>query len=395
MQKISVLMVGIGGYGSFYLRELLNVPRAKQFQIVGAVDPYTEKSEYKETLQRRGIPIYNTLEEFYQMKTAEMAIIATPIHLHAHQAIYCMEHGSDVLCEKPACVTVEDATAMITARNRTGRKLAIGFQWSFSESILQLKRDIMSGLYGNICRIRTLAFFPRNLDYYHRGTGWAGKRRLASGEWLLDSVASNATAHYLHNMLFLTGVRMDRSAEPAEMSAEIYRANPIEMFDTCALCIRTMNDIELLFYATHAISKEHARRPEFIIEGEEGTVTLRQVNGKEVMIGCLNDGHVINYEAPSSDLARKIYCMGKAIRENESLPCIPETTLPHLKCICRLAESFLETPRFPEKYIHFSKAEHQYICKGLAEDLEHCWREGTLPYEEKLGWAQKPHDILM
>ena len=154
MQKLTVLMVGTGGYGGFYLRELLHNPRAEQFQITGAVDPYAGQSECGRELMERGIPIYETVEAFYQEQTAELAVIATPIYLHAHQAIYCMEQGSDVLCEKPICASMEDAEAMIAARDRTGRKLAIGFQWSFSQGILKLKQDIRNGLYGNIRQIR-------------------------------------------------------------------------------------------------------------------------------------------------------------------------------------------------------------------------------------------------
>lgn len=40
MEQITTLMIGTGGYGGMYLKELLYAPRAGQFQIVGAVDPY-------------------------------------------------------------------------------------------------------------------------------------------------------------------------------------------------------------------------------------------------------------------------------------------------------------------------------------------------------------------
>lgn len=393
MQKTTVLMVGAGGYAGVYLKELLYTERGERFQIVGAVDPYADRSEHAEELARRGVPVYDTVEEFYREHTAELAIVVTPIYLHAGQAQYCMEHGSHVLCEKPITAVWEDAQAMIAVRDRTGRRMGIGFQWSYSEGILQLKKDIRDGVYGRINRIRTIVYFPRNMDYYRRGTGWAGKRSLATGERLLDSVASNATAHYLHNMLFLTGKETDRSAEPVFMEAEIYRANPIEMFDTCALRIHTEDGTELLFYATHAVGKEQERMPEFIIEGEKGRVTLKQENGQEVLTGSLHDGRTIAYEEPSADHLRKLSCMEAAVREDASIPCVPETALPHLKCICALADSFPETPVFPETYICYNEEAHQYTCEGLAEALDECWREGKLPYEKSLGWAQRPHEI--
>lgn len=391
MGKISVLLVGTGGFAAYYVKELLHAPRAGRFHVVGAVDPYAADSESGREVVSSGIPVYNTLEEFYRERDAQLAILVTPIHLHARQARFCMEHGSDVLCEKPLCASMEEAASMMAARDSAGRRLAIGFQWSFGEGILSLKRDILQGRYGKIRRIRTIANFPRNLDYYHRSTGWAGKRRLDTGEWLLDSIASNAAAHYLHNMLFLTGDQTDRSAEPVQMEAEIYRANPIEMFDTCALRIRTEAGAELLFYATHAVPEEQGYGPEFILEGEKGTV---EMGCRERMKGCLSDGTCIDYGTPCPDHMRKLYCMAEAIENEGSLPCIPETALPHLKCICALAESFPETPEFPEEYVRYDENARQYTCKGLGEVLKQCWEKGSLPFEDRIGWALKPHRIL-
>lgn len=395
MNKISLLIVGTGGYGSFYLKELLNSKRAERFQIVGAVDPYAASGEYYDELCSRKIPIYDTLEEFYKESTAQMAVVVTPIHLHAYQAQYCMEHGTDVLCEKPICAAIEDAKAMMETRDRTGRKLAIGFQWSYSSSILQLKQDILNGLYGKIKRIRTIVYFPRNLAYYERGTGWAGKRRLENGALLLDSVASNATAHYLHNMLFLTGKEIDKSAEPVTMEAEVYRINPIEMFDTCALRIWNEEHTELLFYATHAVPMNQNRMPEFILEGEKGTVTLTYESGQEIMTGMLKDGQKISYEAPSTDLYRKLFCMADAVTDNAPLSCVPETVMPHLRCINALAESFPKTPVIPEAYTCYDPKDRQYVVKGLDEVLEKCWQNGKLPYEEQIPWAIEPHNMIV
>lgn len=395
MEKISVLMVGTSGYGGIYLTELLHSPRAERFQIVGAVDPYAAQSKFAAELRERGIPVYDTLEQFYARHEAELAIIVTPTYLHAQMTVYCMEHGSHVLCEKPICASPEDAQTMIAARERTGRKLAIGFQWSHSEGILALKKDILNGVYGKVRQFRSIVYYPRDLSYYHRSTGWAGKRKTASGQWLLDSVASNATAHFLHNMLFLTGPQMDRSAEPAAIEAEVYKANPIEMFDTCAMRVHTGSGAELLFYATHAVPMDQTRWADFDMECELGRVTLRHTSEGEIMTGHLNDGSTIRYASPGADDIRKLYCMADAIREDASLPCVAETALPHLECIWAMAQAIPETPEFAGGCIDFNEAAQQYTCRGLGEALDLCWKNGTLPYEEKLPWALQPHKIQL
>lgn len=392
MGKISVLMLGTSGYALGYLQELLHEERGKRFELIGAVDPYAQNGKMYGDLVERGIPIYDTVEEFYAEHTADVAFIVTPIYLHAYQAIYCMEHGSDVLCEKPICATLADARAMMEARDRTGRKLAIGFQWSFAEGILSLKQDILNGVYGKVKRIRTRIMWPRNLDYYGRGSGWAGKRRLASGEWVFDSVAANATAHYLHNMLFLTGHEIARSAEVASLTAEVYQVNQIEMFDTCALRLYTKDGVELVFLATHA--SEDVTQPDFVLEGEKGTVTFRQENGEKILEGQWADGRVISYLQPDIDPRRKLYCMADAITEDKPLSCVAETVLPHLECINTLAELFPVTPRIPDEFIRFLEGNRQYVCTGIEEIFEQCYQEGKLPYEIGAAWAQKPKEKI-
>lgn len=395
MKRITTLMVGVGGYGEVYLNELMNAERAKKFQLVGAVDPYADRSEYKEQLVKRGIPIYNSLEEFYRENEVELAIVSTPIHVHANQSIYCMQHGSHVLCEKPICATLEDANAMIETEKATGKKLAIGFQWSFSESIIKMKQDILDGVYGHIKRIKTLVCFPRNLDYYSRGNGWGGKRYLDSGECILDSVASNAAAHYLHNMFFLTGNDIDKSTKLKYIMAEVYRANPIEMFDTCALRVINEHGTEILFYATHAIPYEDLQLPILVVEGEKGTITLQGDEGVEDVQGVLNDGRKIYYDSPSVDHLRKLYDIAEAIEKDTRLTCTAKTVLTHLQCICNLDDSFSSIPEFSPQYIHYDEAKRQYFCVNLKETLYDCWKDGKLPFEKNVPWAKSPHEIIV
>ncbi len=386
--SISVLMVGTGGYGAVYLNELLDETKAKGLRLVGAVDPYVAKSPCAERLREKGIPVYDTLEEFYAVHTAQMAIVSTPIYLHAQQVKTCMENGSDVLCEKPICSCPEDAAVMLDAQRRTGRRLAIGFQWSFNESILAMKKDIMSGKYGRIKRMSSIVYFPRNMEYYRRGGGWAGRRRMPGGEWLLDSVASNATAHYLHNMLFLSGSDTKIAAKPTSFTAEIYRVNPIEMFDTCAMRLYAGEGTEILYYATHAVPMDAFRAQELIIEGEKGEIVMQYGAEGFRTTGRVYDGDTVEYGDPEHNYFNKIYHMRDAILYDRPLSCVAETAIPHLECVWALAELFPETPMLPERFCSYDEKNDQHYSACLAADLDRCWRERKLPSELNMPWAQ-------
>lgn len=74
---------------------------------------------------------------------------------HAECTIYALEHGINVLLEKPMCVTTEEAVAICRAEKKSGKILSIGFQPRFDENMKMLKRIVESGVLGRIYYIQT------------------------------------------------------------------------------------------------------------------------------------------------------------------------------------------------------------------------------------------------
>ena len=77
-ELVTVVLVGIGGYGGTYCNLLLNQGGDPVARIVGVVDPFAEKANFYTQLKEKNIPFYNTLTEFYQQHKAELAVISTP-----------------------------------------------------------------------------------------------------------------------------------------------------------------------------------------------------------------------------------------------------------------------------------------------------------------------------
>ena len=64
-KDISIVLVGIGGYGNTYVKDLLEGGPKEGVRIVGAVDPYPAGCRYLDQMKQLGIPIYDTLDDFY------------------------------------------------------------------------------------------------------------------------------------------------------------------------------------------------------------------------------------------------------------------------------------------------------------------------------------------
>ena len=380
MDTVRTVLAGVGGYGVTYLKTILDHPGTAPVELEACVDPFASNSPYYSRLQEAGIPVYDTLEACFHEHQADLAVLSTPILFHREQSLFCLSRGLDVLCEKPVAPIIDDAYDMISARDQAGAHLSIGYQWSHSEAIQSLKRDIMEGKYGQARRLKSIVLWPRDVAYYHRGTGWAGKKKNAEGAWILDSVASNATAHYLHNMLYVLGDQLDRSASSEEMEVEVYRANPIETFDTCAMRLHTQQGAEILFLVSHAIEKEQARQPEFVFEFEKGAVYARMNENKEMQIwGELQNGEIIRYGNPEAGIQRKLVWAAEVKLGRKQVICGPEAAMEHTKCVNLTAELIPEAPYFPKDRIVFNGS--MYYCQGLAQMLNRCYEEWKMPGE--------------
>lgn len=378
---VSVVLVGIGGYGMVYVNALIG-PFAKSGMVLkAAVDPYAKSSFGYQMLVDKGIPIYDTLDAFYEEHEADLAVISTPTHFHKVQTIYCMEHGSHVLCEKPVAVTLNDVDELLEVSKRTAKEVSVGYQWSHSQAIMDLKQDVLNGKYGKISRMKTIVLWPRNDAYYTRGSGWGGKKRTADGELILDSVASNATAHYLHNMLYVAGDTVDTAAKPLKIDVETYRANPIETFDTCAMRVEIEGGVELLYLVTHAIARDDVREPEFVFEFEQGKVEAFTDVGGIRIEGRLEDGTVIDYGYPNADDARKLELMRDVVRGERSVICGIKAASQHTRCMEEIEALIPEAPMFPEDKIQRDLDYGQNYVPELATVFSQAYDSWKLPKE--------------
>lgn len=380
MSTVNMALIGAGGFGQFYLRSLSERGQAEGVTLVGVVDPTIAESDLATALTAAGIPIYANVEALFRSEKVDLTAIAAPIHYHRYYAVEALAHGSHVLCEKPLCATVQEAAEMAEAQAAAQRFLAVGYQWSYSAAIQSLKRDILAGVLGKPIRCKSIVLWPRTASYYGRNN-WAGRMRSIDGRWVLDSPVSNATAHYLHNLFFLLGATQQRSAELAEIQAELYRANPIPNCDTAALRIMTREGVEVLYYTSHAIPENSG--PIFSLEFEEATVTYQTDSGGQSMHGPIvarsKSGTEKVYGDPFADQAEKIWQCADAVRNGTSVACDIHATLPHVFAVNGMHESMPTVQTLPKE--RYRQDGELTWVEGLQETLQRCYAQNVLPSE--------------
>jgi predicted dehydrogenase len=394
LTRVDILLVGIGGYGRTYVNLLAPLRAANQVRLVGVVDPVAARALDYAALVADGVPMWADFDGCRAAGvTADLAVIASPIQFHCEQTCQALALGMNVLCEKPVAATVVETERMARARDAAGRLLAIGYQWSYADAIRKLKVDLLAGRYGQPRRFRTWTSWPRTSAYYGRN-GWAGCIRDGAGRTVNDSPVSNATAHYLHNMLYLLGDDVGRAAAPRQVTAELYRANAIENFDTACLRVLTERGVEVYFSTAHCVDEQQG--PDFVLECDAGAVTYHHgVNAS--IVGTMRDGERREYGDPNVDVGGKFAFALEAVRAGRTdTICGLEAAAMHTRVVEALQQMNVRT--FAADAVDHRETKPGEILTfvpGLSAAMRTCFDTGKLFSEAGYAWAQPAQTVTL
>ena len=167
---------------------------------------------------------------------------------------------------------------------------------------------------------------------------------------MLDSPVDNACSHFLHNMFFVLGPRMDRSDEPTQVQAELYRANLIDNYDTAAIRCVNRSGAELLLITSHAT--QNSQEPLIHYQFEHSEIRYAGGDDNPEMVGHLSDGSTIRYGKPLEAIAdNKLHDMCAAIRSGNPVPCGLEASASQTACMFAAQQSMPIITAFPQEMI--------------------------------------------
>ncbi len=150
------LKVGIIGTGWIAESHIASLKKMPDVDIVAGADLIPGKAEkFFKKFEVEGVRCYPDHKAMIDAEELDAVTICTYNATHAECAIYALEHGLNVLLEKPMTVTVEEAAAIIRAEKKSGKVLSIGFQPRFDENMKMIKKIVESGELGQVYYIQT------------------------------------------------------------------------------------------------------------------------------------------------------------------------------------------------------------------------------------------------
>lgn len=158
MKKIA--LIGCGYWGRNYIKTLKKIKGLELIWI----------HNHKTMVQKRDLPPTSkfTLKysDIIRDKTVDAVIIATPPSTHFKLAKTALEHGKDVLLEKPFTDNSQEAKKLCRISKKQKKIIMVGHIFLYNSAINKLKAEIEKGALGDIYYIYSnrSGYGPMNAD---------------------------------------------------------------------------------------------------------------------------------------------------------------------------------------------------------------------------------------
>jgi len=142
-----------------------------------------------------GVKTYEAVEDVLKDDDVGLCVVILPHNLHAEVAIQCAEAGRHVIVEKPMCLTVAEADAMIAAARESGVMLSVFHNRRHDGDFKAIHDVIRRGIIGDVFLIEASIG-----GYGHPGHWWRSDKKISGGalydwgahflDWILHFVHS-------------------------------------------------------------------------------------------------------------------------------------------------------------------------------------------------------------
>jgi len=207
---------------------------------------------------------YADWRELVRDRDLDAVYVATPVRLHAEQAVAAAEAGKHVLCEKPMALDPESCERMREAARENGVRLGVAYYRHHYPVIRRLSELIRSGEIGRPVLAHLEAFEPFDAPPGHP-RAWLLRRSESGGGPMMDF-----GCHRIEVLLDLLG-----PIEEARGFSSRVRFKEREVEDTCVAHLRFREGATAILAVSHAA---YERRDTLEIYGTGGSVHVPVLN---------------------------------------------------------------------------------------------------------------------
>jgi predicted dehydrogenase len=223
-ERIRVGIVGAGEISGHHIRGYL---QAGEFAQVTAIADIDAESAHRRVEAIGNAEVFVDYREMIASPLVDAIDICLPHQLHSDAIVAAAAAGKHILCEKPLCLTLEEADVVTDAVATAGVTLMCAHNQLFLPAVAPAREMIREGKLGKVFGARTTDEFALAIDADR--LGWRARRATSGGGELIDT--GYHPTYLLLNLI---------DSEPIEVAAMLsrHRLSFMEGEDTANVLVR-------------------------------------------------------------------------------------------------------------------------------------------------------------
>jgi predicted dehydrogenase len=150
---LKVAIVGCGKIADGHVQEIQKMPRLASLVAVADLEGLMAE----QLAVRYGVPrFYDDIERLLAAEAPDVVHITTPPASHAALVGRAVEAGTHVYVEKPLAPSADETRRILEAVRRAGKKLTIGYSYTFDAPGLRLRELLLRGALGEVVHVDTV-----------------------------------------------------------------------------------------------------------------------------------------------------------------------------------------------------------------------------------------------
>ncbi len=149
--KVKVGIIGSRFEGEIHAESFRLMP--DEAEVVAIASPTPGNAQ--KLAKKYGIPrVFTDYRQMLAEKDIEMVTITAPNYLHAQMTVDIAEAGKHVVCEKPLCMTLEEADRMIDVCRKKGVLLMYAEELFFTPKYVKAREMADQGAFGKVYLVK-------------------------------------------------------------------------------------------------------------------------------------------------------------------------------------------------------------------------------------------------
>jgi len=234
-KQLRIGMLGFGSMGRTHTWAIQNIPffygeLSFSAKVAGVCTTTLEKS--RAVADSFAIPVATVCEDdLINDPTIDIIYICTPNIYHFDTLKKAIASGKHVLCEKPLCVSTEQAKEILALCKNQGQVLGMVFNYRHLAPVMRAKQLIDEGRIGRVLSFRA-AYLHNSATDVQKNAGWKQDRDICGGGVLFDlgSHVIDLIGWLCGNLTAVSG--MSQIAYPTRRgrNGELWQTNADESF---------------------------------------------------------------------------------------------------------------------------------------------------------------------